>query len=100
MRTALLTLLFATSALAAEVDYARQVKPLLTERCYACHAALKQEAGLRLDTAASILKGGDSGEIVAPGKSRESELIARVTQSDPDLRMPPEGEGSPLQGPC
>jgi len=99
MRPAFLLLLaFNSVALAAEVDYARQVKPLLSERCYTCHAALKQESGLRLDTGASIIKGGDSGAIVSPGKSGESELIARVTHSDPDIRMPPEGEGSPLTG--
>src|SRR5205085_2269522 len=34
------------------IDYLKQVKPVLTERCLACHGALKQEAGLRLDTAA------------------------------------------------
>ena len=39
---------------AAPVDYARQVKPILKQRCYACHAALKQKAGLRLDTGAAI----------------------------------------------
>ena len=36
-----------------QVDYGKQVKPILLERCYACHGALKQEGGLRLDTVAS-----------------------------------------------
>ena len=43
------------------IDYARQIKPVLQARCYACHGVLKQEASLRLDTAALAMKGGDSG---------------------------------------
>ncbi len=76
------------------VDYGRQVKPLLNARCYACHGALKQKAGLRLDTGASIRRGGDGGPAVVPGHSDESALIERVTASDPAERMPPEGAPS------
>src|SRR5262245_9171328 len=71
------------------IDYARQVKPLLKQRCYACHGALKQKAGLRLDTGASIRQGGESGPAVEPGLAGESLLIERVTEPDPALRMPP-----------
>ncbi len=42
-------------------DYVRDVKPLLAKHCYACHGALKQKSGLRLDTVALMRKGGDSG---------------------------------------
>ncbi len=84
-------------ALAEEpIDYARQIKPLLATRCYACHGALKQQGSLRLDTAAAALAGGDSGAAITPGKSAESELVLRISETDVDLRMPPEGEGSPL----
>ena len=60
---ALLTLCSFEAPQAAEdaIDYLRDVKPLLQTRCYACHGALKQQAGLRLDTAVSILRGGESG---------------------------------------
>ncbi|MBX7207792.1 MAG: PSD1 and planctomycete cytochrome C domain-containing protein [Verrucomicrobiaceae bacterium] len=75
------------------VDYARDVKPLLKERCYTCHGALKQKADLRLDTATAMRKGGEGGDIL----SREhSLLIERVTTTDKHDRMPPEGEGSML----
>lgn len=67
---------------AAEV-YLDQVKPVLQERCYACHGALKQKSGLRLDTVAD-LRAGTSLE----------EFLSRVTSQSPDTRMPP--EGSPL----
>ena len=42
---------------AADVDYLTHIKPALRERCFACHGAVKQEGGLRLDTATSVIKG-------------------------------------------
>src|SRR5262245_12380986 len=79
------------SAASEPVDYGSQIKPLLAGRCYACHGALKQKAGLRLDTGAAIRRGGDAGPAVVPGRSAESLLIDRVTDADPAQRMPPEG---------
>lgn len=73
------------------VDFLRDVKPILAQRCFRCHSSLEQESGLRLDSAAAILKGGDGGQVVAPGKSGESRLIAAVLRTG-DLQMPPEGE--------
>jgi len=75
------------------VDYEKEIKPLLKERCYACHGALKQKADLRLDTATAMRKGGDGGDILAGDPAL---LIERVTTTDKDDRMPPEGEGSML----
>ncbi|HRF02690.1 MAG TPA: PSD1 and planctomycete cytochrome C domain-containing protein [Pirellulaceae bacterium] len=72
--------------------YESRVKPLLAERCFACHGALKQEGGLRVDTAASMLEGG----VIDPGDPSESTLIARIADPDPHSRMPPEGEGNAL----
>jgi hypothetical protein len=73
------------------VDYRTQVRPILQERCYACHGALKQQAKLRLDSGALIRTGGKTGPAVVPGKPDESELLARVAAKDDDTRMPPEG---------
>ncbi len=84
-------------AAAETIDYATQIKPLLAARCYACHGALKQNGGLRLDTAMSIGKGGESGPAVVAGKSAESVLIERITDTNAETRMPPEGEGEPLK---
>jgi len=78
-----------------EVDYAGEVQSILNKHCYACHGAVKQKAKLRLDTAASILKGGDSGPALVPGKSDDSLIIDAVTGQS-GWRMPPESEGSPL----
>jgi hypothetical protein len=75
----------------SETDYLAIIKPLLQERCYACHGALKQEAGLRLDTGAAIRHGGDSGPSVA-SNGTEGELERRIASADLSERMPPEGE--------
>ncbi|MCA9262736.1 MAG: PSD1 domain-containing protein [Planctomycetales bacterium] len=76
-------------------DYMRDIKPLLAEKCYACHGALKQEAGLRLETASLIRNGGDSGPAIVPGDPALSLLIERITADD-DIRMPPRNEGARL----
>jgi hypothetical protein len=76
-------------------DYLRDVKPVLERRCYACHGALKQKSGLRLDTADLIRKGGESGPAIEVGQASDSLLIEALTGNG-GLRMPPEGE--PLGG--
>ncbi|NBP79240.1 DUF1549 domain-containing protein, partial [bacterium] len=77
-------------------QYEAEIKPLLARRCQACHGALAQEAGLRLDTAALARTGGDSGPAVLAGDAASSLLVARISDPDPLSRMPPEGEGEPL----
>jgi hypothetical protein len=84
------------AAAAPPVDYAREVKPILAGRCTACHGAIRQKAGLRLDTAVFVRRGGDGGPAVEPGNSRESLLIERITGADGVDRMPPESEGVAL----
>lgn len=93
-----LVLLTTAAAVAAEEppftagDYAARIKPVLKERCFACHGALKQEANLRLDSAALIAKGGDSGTAIKAGDAAASLLLTKVTATDDAERMPPEGE--------
>jgi mono/diheme cytochrome c family protein len=74
------------------IDYVRQIKPVLQARCYACHGVLKQEAGLRLDTAALAIKGGDSGAAIKLDAPDASLLLERISATDDATRMPPEGE--------
>ena len=64
--------------------YLTEIKPVLKERCFACHGALKQESDLRLDTVLAMRDHDILGE--------DSELLARITSTDDDDRMPPEGE--------
>ena len=87
-----MALLMCAAIARAEVDYAAQVKPLLRQKCYACHGALKQKAGLRVDTVALMLQGGESGPALVAGKAAASALLERVTETDPHERMPQEGE--------
>ncbi|MFO0847781.1 MAG: PSD1 and planctomycete cytochrome C domain-containing protein [Gemmataceae bacterium] len=65
-----------------------KVRPVLAEHCYSCHGPKKQMAGLRLDTAAGMSKGGDEGPVIAPGKPEHSKLVAAVKRSG-EYPMPP-----------
>lgn len=78
-------------AFSDDVDYVKQVKPILKERCFACHGSLKQESKLRLDTGKFMRKGGDSGPAIVEGKVQQSPLFERITSKDDADRMPPEG---------
>ncbi len=89
-------LLTGTSCLGVDlpqIDFARQIRPILSNRCFVCHGPdeATREADLRLDTKEGAL--GDLGgySAVAPGKPDESELLARISEEDPDMRMPPSG---------
>ncbi len=83
-----LLLLLPLSAHAADpVDYRKDVKPVLQERCYACHGALAQKAKMRVDSGANLLKAG----VIVSGKPGDSELVRRVASDDEEQRMPPEG---------
>ena len=84
---------------AASVNYAREVRPILSDNCFACHGPdnQKRKSGLRLDTkegAFSTLKSG--GVAIVPGKPDESELIDRVENDDPGSLMPPRKSGKQL----
>ena len=67
------------------------IRPLLVARCAACHGPETQESGLRLDVRHRALQGGDFGAVIVPGKAAESELIRRITSTDHETMMPPDG---------
>jgi hypothetical protein len=71
--------------------FEKRIRPVLRERCQACHGDRAGEAkgGLRLDSRAALLRGGDSGPAVVPGDPERSRLIAAIRYLDADLRMPP-----------
>jgi len=74
------------------IDYQKQVRHVFQERCFACHGALRQEGGLRVDTAAATIQGGDTGAAIVPKNVADSLLLARISATDLSERMPPEGE--------
>jgi hypothetical protein len=75
-----------------KIDYLTEVKPILAARCFSCHGGLKQESGLRLDTAVLMRKGGEGGAAVVPGDTATSLLLERISATDEFVRMPPEGK--------
>jgi hypothetical protein len=73
-------------------DFAREVRPILSNRCFKCHGPDEEnrEGGLRLDLREAAMAELDSGARgIVPGRPHDSELVARITSTDPDLVMPP-----------
>lgn len=79
-----------------DVDFERDVLPLLREHCLVCHGPEEQEAGLRLDQREALLKGGFSGEpAIIPGDAKSSLLMRLVDEGVEGLYMPPDGDSVP-----
>jgi hypothetical protein len=78
--------------------FEKKIRPVLAEKCYKCHSAdsEKVKGGLRLDTRAGLLQGGDSGPAIVPGELKSSLLIKALHYTDEDLAMPPKKEGGKL----
>jgi mono/diheme cytochrome c family protein len=74
---------------AEAVDYAKDVKPILAKNCFSCHGGGKAKGKLRVDSMASMLKGGESGPAVVPGKAKDSTLVQSLTGDGDIRRMPP-----------
>src|SRR5215472_9078701 len=90
-RTILFLLSVASGFAQTKVDFIRDVRPILAQKCFSCHGEAVQQAGLRLDRRQQALRGGDYGPVIVPGKSAESKLIRRVVNGDGGLQMPPTG---------
>ncbi|MCX6590813.1 MAG: DUF1549 domain-containing protein [Acidobacteria bacterium] len=74
----------------AQVDYQRDVHPVLAAKCFACHGGDKRSGGLSLRDYQSVLDGGRSGAVVVPGEGGESLLVRRVSGEIKPV-MPPAG---------
>lgn len=72
----------------SDIDFEKQIRPLLKQHCYDCHSQDAEESGLRLDHGANILKGGDRGPAVIPGKSMESPLFLSLSGQGKIPQMP------------
>lgn len=79
------------------VDFDRDIRPILSNTCYTCHGpdANKRATEVRFDVEASLF-GEHDEPVIVRGKADESALIARITSSDPDYRMPPVDEKQQL----
>ena len=82
----------AVSAAEPKVSFNRDIRPILSDKCFACHGpdANKRQAGLRLDIRDVATKPVESGETaIVPGKAAQSELLRRVASTDEAEAMPP-----------
>jgi hypothetical protein len=93
-------LVFPATAVAAQPDangvefFEKKIRPVLVKHCYQCHSedaqkSKKLRGGLLLDSRAGILKGGDSGPALVPGKVKEGHLLQALQYSG-DVKMPPD----------
>jgi hypothetical protein len=95
---------YAAPTLAAEeknspIDFDRQIRPILSDHCFKCHGpdAGQLQAGLRMDRKTSVFSPADSGATpVVANMPESSEMIRRISETDPGAIMPPPEEGKPL----
>ncbi len=97
---AVFSLLALTPHLCADspVDFSRDILPILSDKCYHCHGPDEEarKAELRFDTKEGAFRVLEGHSVIVPGKSAESELITRVTSTDPEEVMPPKSANRDL----
>ena len=83
---------------AVRIDFNRDIRPVLSGNCFKCHGpdAAKRKAGLRLDAREGATQSRDGVRAVDPADLAKSELLVRITSTDPDTRMPPPEANSRL----
>jgi hypothetical protein len=88
----------AAPAFGQAVDFNRDVRPILSNKCFACHGPDEKvrKAGLRLDTKEGATAETDGGRAVVPGKPEASELVRRITSAEASELMPPAKTGKKL----
>lgn len=89
--------LFCHVLVAEEPSFNRDVRPIFTKHCTACHGGVKEAGNISLIFRDKLLAKGKSGEIpIVPGHPEQSELMKRITSTDPEERMPKPKHGPPL----
>ncbi|EMI15764.1 secreted protein containing DUF1549 [Rhodopirellula maiorica SM1] len=86
---------FTLPAIADEVEFNRDIRPIFSDTCFKCHGpdANTREAGLRLDERAAAVEDLGGYAAIVPGNADQSEAVARIESDDPELRMPPPDSG-------
>jgi sugar lactone lactonase YvrE len=95
MKSSLLSLLLPSLTLAAP-DFHTDIAPLLRDYCAGCHNADDREGDLSVETFAELMRGGESGPSIIPGKAAESFLVRTVTKEEKPT-MPPKKEPQPTE---
>ncbi len=83
-----------------KVDFDREVRPILSNKCFKCHGPdeANRQGGLRLDTPETAFAETESGATpIVPGNLEESEVFKRIVATEDDVRMPPKKSGKPLE---
>lgn len=85
---------------ADDIDFDRDIRPILSENCFHCHGpdAGGRQADLRLDVRDTAIKAVDGRHAILPGKAAESEIIKRLRSTDPDVMMPPPKSNRKVSG--
>jgi hypothetical protein len=97
MRVFFITFLIPLHMFAEEVRFNRDIRPIFTKHCTACHGGVKEAGNISLIFRDKALAEGKSGErAIVPGKPELSEIMRRITSKDPDEVMPKPKHGPPL----
>jgi hypothetical protein len=81
-----------------QINFSRDIQPILTQRCAECHGPKRQESGLRLDQRSGALAGGERGPAVVSGNSAASLLVQAVAGTHTDIpRMPKKGDALSIE---
>jgi len=75
-----------------KVDFVKEIKPIFEASCIKCHGRGRTKGDLSIESRETLIKGGESGPAIIPGKSEESHLIELVAGLDPDSVMPQKGK--------
>lgn len=81
-------------AMGAEIDFYRDIYPVLKANCISCHNKTTTKGGLNMESPELMRKGGETGPGVIAGKSAESLVVQAASHQDPDLLMPPKNNKS------
>src|SRR5437868_949119 len=88
-------------AASAAIDFNREIRPILSDKCFKCHGPDEKErkAKLRFDRKEDALKAAKSGNFaIVPGDTTKSKMVERITSKDADEIMPPVKSGKKLTG--
>ncbi|MCP5113167.1 MAG: hypothetical protein GY953_20240, partial [bacterium] len=93
-----LVFLYPLAAADTGVDFNRDVRPILSDKCFTCHGPDSQTrmVKLRLDTREGVFADRGGERIIIPGDPSASRLYQRVSHEQAALRMPPRGAGEPM----
>ncbi len=84
-------LLIAAEAVPAKLEFNRDIRPILSDKCFVCHGpdSAKRAAGLRLDQRDAATAERDGAKAIVPHDSSKSDVFRRISSTDPDEQMPP-----------